>query len=127
MRRETDGEVRDAAATEDTEATAQSQAAPPQLEQIPPGHPVTQPPAPAGPGSRPLTAMMALPEPQRTDEMEQAVQAGRAYTIRSTTGDLVRVSYGQHVLEVPPEGRQFMAPHAIHLLWVAPDRVEEVG
>jgi hypothetical protein len=124
MRKESDDEV-EARATVEAEALPDNPV--PRVAEVVPGVPGTQPlPAPA-PGNRPLTAMMALPEPQRTREMEQAVQAGRPYTIRSTTGRVVRVRYGEHVLEVPPEGCQFMAPHAIHLLWSARGRVEEVG
>jgi hypothetical protein len=87
----------------------------------------TTPTQARGPAGGPLSAMMALPEPQRTEQMERAVQSGQAFFIRSKTGGAVRVSYGEHVLEVTPEGRQFMAPHAIHLLWTAPDKVEETS
>jgi len=81
--------------------------------------------APAG-GS--LTRMMALPEPQRTEALERAVQAGLVFNLRSRTGKAERVLYGDFALEVPPDavGKPFTAGHAIHLLWTAPKLVEEV-
>ena len=85
-------------------------------------------PAPVAPtGGGPLTAMMALAEPKRTAALEAVVQSGDVFTIRSRTGGTVKVSHGEHVLQVPPAGKPFVAGHAIHLLWTAPDKVEEVA
>jgi hypothetical protein len=94
--------------------------------------PTAPPPAasPAGNGSASLTtrltALMALPEPARTDELEKAVNGGLTVYLRSKTGAEVRVRYGEHILTVPAQPKPFTTPHAIHLLFVASDRLEEV-
>jgi hypothetical protein len=38
----------------------------------------------------------------------------------------VRWRYGDHVLVVPETSKPFAAAHAIHLLFYASDRIEEV-
>lgn len=73
-----------------------------------------------------LTDLMALEEPARTDALEKAVQSGASFRLRSKSGDEVRCLYGEHVLVVTGEPKEFMAAHAIHLLWTMPDAVEEV-
>lgn len=96
---------------------------------IPPAAPQPVPAATAdiAPGG-PLTQMMALPEPQRTEALERAVQAGQVFTIRSRTEKIERVLYGEFVLEVPPApGKPFTAGHAIHLLWTASLVVDDKG
>lgn len=72
-----------------------------------------------------LTAMMALPEPARTEALERAVNSGASFQLRSATGQEVRCRYGNTVLVVPPQPREFMAAHAIHLLWTLGKRVVE--
>ncbi|MFB3883243.1 MAG: hypothetical protein ACE149_18400 [Armatimonadota bacterium] len=73
-----------------------------------------------------LTALMALPEPDRTEALEKAVTAGLTVYLRSTTGREVRWRYGDHVLVVPETPKPFAAAHAIHLLFYASDKIEEV-
>jgi hypothetical protein len=74
-----------------------------------------------------LTAMMALEEPARTEALEKATNAGLTVYLQSTTGEDVRWRYGDHILVVPPTPKPFAAPHAIHLLFYASDRIEEVA
>ena len=73
-----------------------------------------------------LTDVMALEEPARTDALEKAVQSGASFRLRSKSGEEVRCLYGEHALTVTGEPREFMAAHAIHLLWTVPNAVEEV-
>lgn len=73
-----------------------------------------------------LTAMMALEEPARTEALEKAATAGLTVYLRSTTGGEVRWRYGDHVLVVPETPKPFAAAHAIHLLFYASDKIEEV-
>ncbi|MFB3882883.1 MAG: hypothetical protein ACE149_16585 [Armatimonadota bacterium] len=73
-----------------------------------------------------LTALMALEEPARTEALEKAVTAGLTVYLRSTTGGEVRWRYGDHVLVVPETPKPFAAAHAIHLLFYASDKIEEV-
>ena len=73
-----------------------------------------------------LTAMMALEEPARTEALEKAATAGLTVYLRSRTGSDVRWRYGDHVLVVPETPKPFAAAHAIHLLFYASDKVEEV-
>jgi len=73
-----------------------------------------------------LTAMMALEEPARTEALEKAATAGLTVYLRSTTGSEVRWRYGDHVLVVPETPKPFAAAHAIHLLFYASDKIEEV-
>jgi len=73
-----------------------------------------------------LTAMLALEEPARTEALEKAATAGLTVYLRSTTGSEVRWRYGDHVLVVPETPKPFAAAHAIHLLFYASDRIEEV-
>jgi len=73
-----------------------------------------------------LTAMMALEEPARTEALEKAVTAGLTVYLRSTTGCEVRWRYGDHVLVVPETPKPFAAAHAIHLLFYASGKIEEV-
>ncbi len=94
----------------------------------------TQPSTPAAAASAPdrprrvgvLSAMLALEEPARTEALEKAVNAGLTVYLQSTTGEEVRWRYGDHVLVVPPTPKPFAAPHAIHLLFYASGRIEEV-
>ena len=73
-----------------------------------------------------LTAMLALEEPARTEALEKAATAGLTVYLRSTTGSEVRWRYGDHVLVVPETPKPFAAAHAIHLLFYASDKIEEV-
>lgn len=82
-------------------------------------------PSPPTGGGRSLTELMALPEPQKTLALENAAHSGRTVYLRSKTGKEERRRYGQHVLVVPAKPKPFTAQHAIHLLDVASDRVEE--
>jgi hypothetical protein len=72
-----------------------------------------------------LTALMALPEPARTEALEKITNSGVTVNLRSKTGEEVRWRYGEHILVVPPTPKPFAAPHAIHLLFCAADLVEE--
>jgi hypothetical protein len=81
----------------------------------------------AAPGAGTLTAMMALEEPARTEALEKATNAGLTVYLQSTTGEDVRWRYGDHILVVPPTPKPFAAPHAVHLLFYAADRIEEVA
>jgi hypothetical protein len=72
-----------------------------------------------------LTALMALPEPARTEALEKITNSGVTVNLRSRTGEEVRWRYGEHILIVPPTPKPFAAPHAIHLLFCAADLVEE--
>ncbi len=74
----------------------------------------------------PIGRLMALPEPQRTQGLEQAVQSGRTTILRSLTGKELLVKHGEHVLVVPPTPKPFTAGHAIHILWYHADQVEEL-
>jgi hypothetical protein len=69
---------------------------------------------------------MALEEPARTEALEKAANSGLTVSLRSKTGEDVRWRYGEHILVVPPTPKPFAAAHAIHLLFCAPDLVEEV-
>ena len=73
-----------------------------------------------------LTAMLALEEPARTEALEKAATAGLTVYLRSTTGSEVRWRYGDNVLVVPETPKPFAAAHAIHLLFYASDKIEEV-
>jgi hypothetical protein len=73
-----------------------------------------------------LTAMMALEEPARTEALEKAATAGLTVYLHSRTGSEVRWRYGDHVLVVPETPKPFAAAHAIHLLFYASDKIEEV-
>jgi len=73
-----------------------------------------------------LTAMMALEEPARTEALEKAATAGLTVYLKSRTGSDVRWRYGDHVLVVPETPKPFAAAHAIHLLFYASDKIEEV-
>ena len=73
-----------------------------------------------------LTAMMAMEEPARTEALEKAATAGLTVYLRSTTGSEVRWRYGDHVLVVPETPKPFAAAHAIHLLFYASGKIEEV-
>jgi len=73
-----------------------------------------------------LTALMALPEPARTEALEKITNSGATVNLRSKTGEEVRWRYGEHILLVPPTPKPFAAAHAIHLLFCAPGLVEEV-
>jgi len=73
-----------------------------------------------------LTEMMALPEPRRTEVLEKAVASGLVVNLRSRTGEEIRQSYGEHVLAVGAKAKPFTAAHAIHLLWYAPEDIEEI-
>jgi len=73
-----------------------------------------------------LTALMALPEPARTEALEKITNSGVTVNLRSKTGEEVHWRYGEHILIVPPTPKPFAAPHAIHLLFCAPNLVEEV-
>ena len=73
-----------------------------------------------------LTMMMALEEPARTEALEKAATAGLTVYLKSTTGSEVRWRYGDHVLLVPETPKPFAAAHAIHLLFYASDKIEEV-
>lgn len=84
----------------------------------------TPTPAAAKPGR--LTTLMSLEEPARTDALEKAVNSGLTVNLRSKTGQEVRWRCGEHILVVPPAPKPFTAAHAIHLLFCAPDLVEEV-
>jgi len=93
-----------------------------------PESPVAAPAAPA-PQPKPvgrLTALLALEEPARTEALEKAATAGLTVDLRSRTGRDVRCRYGEHVLVVPTTAKPFAAAHAIHLLFTAPQLVEEV-
>ena len=74
-----------------------------------------------------LTPMMALDEPQRTESLEAFVNSGESVLMRSRTDSEVRVRYGKIVLIVPKTPKPFTPGHAIHLLWTAPNLVEEVA
>lgn len=74
----------------------------------------------------PLTAMLTLPEPARTEALEKATNSGLTVNLRSKTGKEVRWRYGEHVLVVPPAPKPFATAQAIHLLFCAGDLVEEV-
>ena len=82
-------------------------------------------PAPIAIGPR-LTDLMALEEPRRTAALEKLVESGASINLQSRTGKEVRVRYGAHILVVPTTPKPFTAGHAIHLLWTAPGKVEEV-
>jgi hypothetical protein len=69
---------------------------------------------------------MALPEPQRSDALAEAVTAGEVYTLRSASGEEIGHRYGERVITVSGKPKPFQAPHAIHLLWYLGDRIEEV-
>jgi hypothetical protein len=73
----------------------------------------------------PIGRLMALPEPQRTQGLEQAVQSGQITVLRSLTGNELLVRHGEHVLVVPSTPKPFTAGHAIHILWYHADQVEE--
>jgi hypothetical protein len=73
----------------------------------------------------PIGRLMALPEPQRTQGLEQAVASGQTTMLRSLTGKDLLVKHGEHVLVVPPAPKPFTAGHAIHILWYHADQVEE--
>jgi hypothetical protein len=73
-----------------------------------------------------LTAMLALEEPARTEALEKAATAGLTVYLKSRTGSDVRWRYGDHVLVVPETPKPFAAAHAIHLLFYASDKIEEV-
>jgi len=73
-----------------------------------------------------LTALMALEEPARTEALEKASNSGLTVNLCSKTGEDVRWRYGEHILVVPPTPKPFAAAHAVHLLFCAPDLVEEV-
>ena len=73
-----------------------------------------------------LTAMLALEEPARTEALEKAATAGLTVYLKSKTGQEVRWRYGDHVLVVPETPKPFAAAHAIHLLFYASDKIEEV-
>ena len=73
-----------------------------------------------------LTALLALGEPARTEALEKVTNSGRTVYLRSKTGNDVRWRYGEHILIVPPTPKPFAAAHAIHLLFCAPELVEEV-
>jgi len=73
-----------------------------------------------------LRAMLALPEPDRTDALEKAANSGMTVNLRSKTGKEVRWRYGEHVLVVPSTPKPFAIAHAIHLLFCAPELLEEV-
>jgi hypothetical protein len=73
----------------------------------------------------PIGRLMALPEPQRTQGLEQAVASGQTTMLRSLTGKELLVKHGEHVLVVPPAPKPFTAGHAIHILWYHADQVEE--
>jgi hypothetical protein len=83
-------------------------------------------PAPVGRKAAKLTALLALAEPARTEALEKIVNSGVTVNLRSKTGEEVRWRYGEHILVVPPTPKPFAAAHAIHLLFCAPDLVEEV-
>jgi hypothetical protein len=84
------------------------------------------PPVAAAPQGPRLTDLMALQEPARTAALKELVESGASINIRSRTGKEVRVRHGAHILIVPTSPKPFTAAHAIHLLWTAPDKVEEV-
>jgi hypothetical protein len=71
--------------------------------------------------------MMALAEPQRSNALAQAVEAGLVVSLRSRSEAEVRQSYGQHVLVVTRQPKPFTAAHAIHLLWYRATEIEEVA
>jgi len=83
-------------------------------------------PAPRVQGAK-LRDLMALPEPQRSDALEAAVQAGQVFYLRSKDAGTIRQTYGEHILTVGEKPKPFTAAHAIHLLWYQGDRVEEVA
>jgi len=87
--------------------------------------------ATAEPMARPvgmkLRDIMALPEPRRTDLLEQVVQAGEIYYLRAKGKKPISLKYGERVLTVPTKPKPFQAPHAIHLFWYLGDEIEEVG
>ncbi len=99
-------------------SAARPTAAPAAVEQ-----PAPPPAIAAGPR---LTDLMALEEPRRTAALEKLVESGASVYLQSRTGKEVRVRYGAHILTVPTSPKPFAAGHAIHLLWTAPDKVEEV-
>lgn len=74
-----------------------------------------------------LTAMMALPEPARSDALAQAVEGGLVVNLRSRSEAEIRQSYGQHVLVVTRQPKPFTAAHAIHLLWYRAADIEELA
>jgi len=86
----------------------------------------SEPEAAAQPAFR-LTEIMARPEPQRTAAMEKLVGSGVSVYLRSRTGKDVKVRHGANILTVPVAPKPFTAGHAIHLLFVAPQLVEEVS
>ena len=92
------------------------------LDTPPPGAPVSAAPRPPGV----LTAMMALPEPDRTLALEAAVNSGLTVYLQSTTGEEVRWRYGDHILVVPATPKPFATPQAIHLLFCASGKIAEV-
>ncbi len=114
MRREMSGPPDEAMPTAEVPASAAE----------PTPEPAPAPTAPPRAGT--LTAMMALPEPARTDALEKAVNSGVTVLLRSVTGSKVRHRYGEHILVVPTTPKPFTAAHAIHLLFCAPHLVEEV-
>jgi len=76
-----------------------------------------------------LRAMMALPEPQRSTMLANAVQSGAVFYLRARGSRPVTRRYGPHQLEVPTRkgGKPFVAAHAIHLMWYCADQIEEVA
>jgi hypothetical protein len=72
-----------------------------------------------------LGRAMALPEPNRTQELERITQTGMAISLRSLTGKDLLVRYGEHILVVPPTPKPFIPGHAIHILWYHAADVEE--
>jgi len=91
----------------------------PEEPQVPaaPEAPVAPEPAVPAISGGPLTDMMALEEPARTDALEKALQAGDTFWIAALADETIRISYGEHVLQVRPQARPFQAAHAIHVLW----------
>ncbi len=91
---------------------------------------------PADPGEKPskgakprsLKERMALPEPQRTAELEKAAQAGEVVNLRAIGKKPVVQTYGKTVLRVPADrARPFQLAHAIHLLFYRGAELEEVA
>lgn len=74
-----------------------------------------------------LRALMALEEPARTAALEEAVDSGTVFYLKSTSGKPVRQSFGDKVLEVTSRPRPFLANHAIHLLWHKGTEIVEVS
>jgi len=108
---------------------ASAEEAPPQAEpaDAPAPEPAATVPEQAAAPRRlgPIGRLMALPEPQRTQALEQAVQSGQTTILRSLTGKDLLVKHGEHALVVPPAPKPFTAGHAIHILWYHADQVEE--